>query len=121
MMNGAPPLAPNWLNRNGGRTSPERFANQSLAFSLSFRRKSYSEKCRSLVPDFVITLKTPPAARPYSALKALVSTLNSCTESTLGYRTGPLPAGDVLGAPSSRYSFMLPRAPFTEAVDAVMM
>ena len=39
---------------------------------------------KSLVPDFVTTLKMPPAARPYSALKLLVSTLNSWTESGFG-------------------------------------
>ena len=31
---------------------------------------------------------TPPAARPYSALKLLVSTLNSCTTSGLALTTG---------------------------------
>ena len=35
-----------------------------------------------LVPDLVMTLTTPPLARPYSAVKLLVRTLISWTESS---------------------------------------
>ena len=34
------------------------------------------------MPDLVATFTTPPPARPYSAVKLLVRTLNSCTESS---------------------------------------
>ena len=46
-----------------------RFAGSKkfLASSFSFRRNSNSVPWSSLVPDFVVTLTTPPMARPYSA------------------------------------------------------
>src|SRR5260370_35368003 len=120
MTTGAPSDPPNWLNLNGGRALPARFANQSLALSLSLRRNSYSVACGSLVPDLVMTLKIPPDARPYSALKLLVSTLNSSTASGLALITGWFCEGAVLGAPSRRNSLAL--APFRlMGVDTVVI
>src|SRR5215831_16569659 len=46
-----------------------------------FWKYSYSEPCRSLVPDLETMLTMPPAARPYSAPKLLFTTRNSCTDS----------------------------------------
>src|SRR5215471_8157464 len=49
-----------------------------------FWKYSYSEPCRSLVPDLETILTMPPAARPYSAPKLLFTTRNSWTDSCGG-------------------------------------
>ncbi len=58
-----------------------------------------------LVPDFTVTLTTPPAARPNSASKVLVWTLSSWTASTEGMNATVLPAS-TFGMPSSSTSLL---------------
>src|SRR5258708_297638 len=53
-----------------------------LAERYETRLNSYADPWNALVPDLVTTLTTPPLARPYSAPKLFVSTVNSCTESS---------------------------------------
>lgn len=87
-VSGPPTVPPNWLNRKGARSRPLAFANQLLAWSLSFRRNSYSTPWNSLPPERVTMFTTAPAVRPYSAENALVWTLNSWSVSGDGMYEG---------------------------------
>ena len=75
---GPPAAAPNWFWISCGfyRRRKERARVQIL-----IAQKLPRAPCNWLVPDFVTTLKTAPAFRPYSAEKLLVSTFTSCSAS----------------------------------------
>ena len=67
-----------------------------------------------LAPDFITKLKTPPIARPYSALIPLVSVLNSCTASGEGLSCERSPERyPVAVAPSMRTADPNDEVPFT--------
>ena len=75
---GPPAAPPNWFWISCGFTEG---AKKLRAFSFWFRRNSQALPCNWLVPDFVTTLNTAPALRPYSAVKLFVSTFTSCSAS----------------------------------------
>src|SRR5208337_4302060 len=58
-----------------------RLFTQLLASKPAFRKKSYTEPCTSLVPDFTVRLTMPSPDCPYSAEKLLCNTRNSSTAS----------------------------------------
>ena len=66
------------------------------------------------VPDLVTTLTIRPDARPYSAVKLLDSTENSCTESNGTCWPIPLVNSSLLLAPSRRMLVELSRWPLME-------
>ena len=82
-MTGPPSVAPNWFRDSFGLRLPVVFANVLNASSFSFRKKLPRRAVERLVPDFV-SISTCSGLRPCSALKLLVSTLNSAMVSTLG-------------------------------------
>ena len=54
------------------------------AFRASFRRNSNTVPWKSLLPDFVVRLMTPPLNLPKAAEESLVCTLNSRMASMMG-------------------------------------
>src|SRR5215475_430963 len=78
---GPPTEYPNWLRVYFPFGIPLALLSKSFEVSAETRLNSYRVPCRLLVPDLVTTLTTPPEALPYSAVKLLVVTLNSCTAS----------------------------------------
>ncbi len=65
----------------------------------------------SLVPDLVTTLTTPPAVRPNSGAKELVTTWNSCTASCETVEREAFTELSVLSAPSTCTRLERPRWP----------
>ncbi len=68
-----------------------------------------------LVPDLVVTLSTPPVARPYSAEKALPVALNSWIASTLIWRFLLATCADRMRAIFRPRGLLLPKGPFLPA------
>ena len=72
------------------------------AFQLSLVTSTRPEPWKVLVPDFVITLKTPPWTRPYSAeMFALLTTTSSIVSKLLFAPKVPV-VGSVVSTPSKR-------------------
>src|ERR1700682_3284012 len=82
-----------------------------LADRAATRLYSYAEPWNVLLPDLVTRLTTPPLARPYSAVKLLVSTLNSCTESSGIFCPTVAEKVFTFSAPSRRMSVEAERIP----------
>src|SRR5215469_8168257 len=81
---GPPSVAPYSFQRWRAVGSPLKLLDHSLALKKSLRRYSKRLPWNWLVPDFRLTLITPPRKWPNSALGLLVITLNSWMASTLG-------------------------------------
>ena len=77
---GPPKTPPNWLRLSIG-FSPEDGLKKPVAFSAVLRLNSHAVPWNWLVPLRKLALMTAPPARPNSALKLLVWTLNSSTAS----------------------------------------
>ncbi len=77
---GPPKTPPYWLRLNFGLT-PELGLKKPVALSEVLRLNSHTVPWKSLVPLRKVALMTAPPARPNSALKLLVWTLNSSTAS----------------------------------------
>ena len=67
--------------------------------------------CKTLAPDFMLTLVTAPGEWPMLASKVAVWILNSWTMSCGGEKTEL--RSDMLGAPSTLTSLEPPRVPLT--------
>src|SRR5215210_5183485 len=83
----------------------------SCRFRCSKAMKPKALPRTSLVPDLVTTLTTPPAERPNSGAKELVTTWNSCTASCETVLREALTELSVLSAPSTCTRFERPRCP----------
>src|SRR5262249_17380290 len=77
---GPPNVKPNWFCLRSGLSAEKKFR----AFSALFRRYSQADPWKSLAPERVTATNTAPLYRPYSALKLLVWTRNSCSASGEG-------------------------------------
>src|SRR5262249_55288446 len=75
LMMGPPMVAPNWFWMN--EAWPPDGWKYGVASSFELRRNSKTLPWKLLVPDFMVTFTTPPAACPNSAEKVAVCTLNS--------------------------------------------
>ena len=78
-LSGPPSVPPNCSRWKPSRVDP---SDRSLV-SASRRWKWKRLPWTSLVPDLVMTLTTPPAVRPYSALAPVATTWNSFTASSV--------------------------------------
>ena len=106
MIIGPPNVAPYWFWMNSGLPPPAGW-KYGVASSAEFRRNSNTLPWKALVPDFMVTLTTPPAACPNSAEKVEVWTLNSSMPSITGWMIcAELPSKPrmrfLLSTPSSR-------------------
>src|SRR5581483_6643498 len=85
-----------------------------LAANADTRLNSYAVPWNEFVPDLVATLMMPPPARPYSAVKSLVTMLNSCTESRGTFCPTEAVNRSTFSEPSSRMSVLAARWPLIE-------
>src|SRR5438105_13084301 len=107
---GPPTVKATWFVRRllGGRSAP---VVQTFALVAGLRVYQSRMPFRLLVPDLVVALMMPPPVCPYSAEKAEVCTVNSCTvsgEKLTTWRATPTP---VLFAPSARIAVLPGRPP----------
>ena len=94
-------VPPNWCWLNFGLALPARLLNQLFASSESLRRNSNTLPWKSLPPDLIWRLTTPPMDFPNSAEYVLVCSLNSSRASTLGKITTVWSQVSLLSTPSS--------------------
>src|ERR1700756_1187025 len=99
---GPPTVPPNSFQRWRAVGRPLKLLDHSLALKKSLRRYSNTLPWNWLVPDFRLTLITPPRNWPNSALGLLVVTLNSWMASMLGEYATLLSTNSVFSIPSSR-------------------
>src|SRR5262245_3559341 len=89
------------------------------AFQSSLVRITLPEPEKTLVPDRVVTLMTPPVARPYSAVTPAVVTVISWIASKFRLAPQPPVAGSVVSAPSKSQRLLVNRPPWTLGLKLV--
>src|SRR5262249_42910872 len=82
-----------------------------LDAKVEYRPNSYAVPWKAFVPDLIVTLTTPAAARPYSAVKLLVKTVISCTASKGTVCPTDAVNSSLLAAPSSKMFVLADRRP----------
>src|SRR6185503_8752353 len=112
-MIGPPAEIETWLERRlfFGRGAVPMVKGVALNFGLRVYQSATPLKL--LVPDFVVTLITPPPVLPNSAEKAEVWTVNSCTVSGVKLTTARAMPTPVLLTPSASIAVLPERPPFT--------
>src|SRR5262245_3440284 len=108
--------APNWWRSRGALAAVGR-AKKFFASNRSSRQYSNPVPCRSLLPDLVEADNTP-APRPSSGGEGQVSTLNSRTDSTVGWTMTVLNVYSLLSIPSTSQAFVLACEPSALKLDA---
>src|SRR5712664_2244278 len=111
---GPPTEPPNWLRVKACLGFPWALSKKSCVANLDTRLYSYAEPWKAFEPLFVARFTTAEDARPYSAVKLLVRTLYSCTESN--GMVWPTEAVNSLlfAAPSSKTFVPAERKPLNE-------
>src|SRR6516162_3578835 len=116
MYTGPPAASENWLYLRVGTGRLVADCVNGAAAKSGLRLYQSAVPCNSLVPLLVVALITPPPVVPYSAEKAEVCTVNSCTVSGVKLTMVRAKLTPVLLVPSAIIRVLIGRPPPTVRV-----